>query len=129
MDGRDITHAPPNEIAALGVAQLPGGQAVFPSLTVAENVAAAQWLHGDRADLGEILELFPELRRRWDDPAANLSGGQQQMLAMAMVLVGEPRVLMIDELSLGLAPIVVEQLLPVVERVAESGVTVILVEQ
>ena len=129
LDGRDITHAPPNEIAALGVAQLPGGQAVFPSLTVAENVAAAQWLHGDRADLGEILELFPELRRRWDDPAANLSGGQQQMLAMAMVLVGEPRVLMIDELSLGLAPIVVEQLLPVVERVAESGVTVILVEQ
>lgn len=129
LDGRDITHAPPNEIAALGIAQLPGGQAVFPSLTVAENIAAAQWLHGDQVDLDGILELLPELRRRWDDPAANLSGGQQQMLATAMVLVGKPRVLMIDELSLGLAPIVVEQLLPVVEQVAATGVTVILVEQ
>lgn len=129
LDGRDITHAPPNEIAALGIAQLPGGQAVFPSLTVEDNIAAARWLHGDDADLEEILDLFPELRRRWDEPAANLSGGQQQMLAMAMVLVGKPRVLMIDELSLGLAPIVVAQLLPVVRRVADAGVTVILVEQ
>lgn len=129
LDGRDITHAPPNEIAALGVAQLPGGDAVFPSLSVAENIAAARWLHGDDVDIDPVLELFPDLRRRWEEPAANLSGGQQQMLALAMVLVGRPRVLMIDELSLGLAPVVVEQLLPVVRDIAATGVSIIVVEQ
>ncbi len=134
LDGRDITHAPPNEIAKLGIVQLPGGHAVFPSLTVAENIEAAQWLplpEGATSviPLGELLDMFPALQARWDDPAANLSGGQQQMLALAMTLISAPRVLMIDELSLGLAPSVVEGLLDVVRRVAAAGVTIILVEQ
>ncbi|MCU1369403.1 MAG: ABC-type branched-chain amino acid transport system, ATPase component [Ilumatobacteraceae bacterium] len=134
FDGRDITHAPPEEIAPLGIAQVPGGQGVFPSLTVAENLRAAGWmlrkdpvLRSARVD--EALALFPVLAARADDAAADLSGGQQQMLALAMAFLSEPKLLMIDELSLGLAPVVVEQLLGVVRGLRDRGTTIILVEQ
>ncbi len=134
LDGRDITHAPPNEIAALGIVQMPGGQGVFGSLTVRENLDLAGWTNrrdadGVRAAIDEVLEIFPVLADRLDTPAANMSGGQQQMLALAMSFVMRPRVLLIDELSLGLAPVVVGQLLPIVRRMADDGVTVVLVEQ
>ena len=134
LDGRDITHAPPNEIAALGIVQMPGGQGVFGSLTVRENLDLAGWTNrrdpeGVRAAIAEALEIFPILADRLDTPAANMSGGQQQMLALAMSFVMRPRVLLIDELSLGLAPVVVGQLLPIVRRMADDGVTVVLVEQ
>ena len=134
LDGRDITHAPPNEIAALGIVQMPGGQGVFGSLTVQENLDLAGWTNrrdadGVRAAIDDVLEMFPALATRLDAPAANLSGGQQQMLALAMSFVMRPRVLLIDELSLGLAPVVVGQLLPIVRRMADDGVTVVLVEQ
>jgi len=134
LDGRDITHAPPNEIAALGIVQMPGGQGVFGSLTVQENLDLAGWTNrrdaaGVDAAIGEVLDIFPVLAARLDAPAANLSGGQQQMLALAMSFVMRPRVLLIDELSLGLAPVVVGQLLPIVRRMADDGVTVVLVEQ
>ncbi|MFP5321874.1 MAG: MFS transporter [Acidimicrobiia bacterium] len=132
FDGRDITHAPPNEIAAMGIAQVPGGKGVFPSLTVAENLELAAWLHrkgdGDAA-IERVHELFPVLRTRSADPAGDLSGGQQQMLALGMVFLSKPRLLMIDELSLGLAPVVVGQLLPVIEELRSQGTTVVLVEQ
>ena len=134
FDGRDITHAPPEEIAPRGIAQVPGGQGVFPGLTVAENLRAAGWmLRHDGAlrarRVEEALDLFPILRQRADDPAADLSGGQQQMLALAMAFLSEPKLLMIDELSLGLAPVVVEQLLDVVRSLRDRGTTIILVEQ
>ena len=134
LDGRDITHAPPNEIAALGVAQVPGGAGVFGSLTVAENLQLAGWTQrrdpdGVRAATESVLEMFPILRERSNVAAADLSGGQQQMLAVAMAFIARPRVLLIDELSLGLAPVVVGQLLPVVQRLAAEGVAVVLVEQ
>jgi ABC-type branched-subunit amino acid transport system ATPase component/MFS family permease len=134
LDGRDITHAPPEEIAEFGVAQVPGGQAVFGSLTVREHLVLAGWTRrrdkpGVVAAVAEVLETFPVLAERIDDPAADLSGGQQQMLALGMALVSRPRLLLIDELSLGLAPVVVAQLLPVVRRLAEEGVAIILVEQ
>jgi ABC-type branched-subunit amino acid transport system ATPase component/sugar phosphate permease len=134
FDGRDITHAPPEEIAPLGLAQVPGGQGVFPALTVAENLRAAGWqLRRDPATraarVEEALELFPVLRARLDNPAADLSGGQQQMLGLGMAFLTRPRLLMIDELSLGLAPVVVEQLLDVVRALRDRGTTIILVEQ
>jgi len=134
LDGRDITHAPPNEIAALGIVQMPGGQGVFGSLTVRENLDLAGWTNrrdaaGVDAAIAEVLDIFPVLNARLDAPAANLSGGQQQMLALAMSFVMRPRVLLIDELSLGLAPVVVGQLLPIITRMADDGVTVVLVEQ
>lgn len=134
LDGRDITHAPPHEIAARGVVQVPGGQGVFPTLTVAENLRMAGWeLRGDRRGLerrvDEVLERFEVLGRRLDEPAADLSGGQQQMLALGMALVQQPKLVLIDELSLGLAPIVVEQLLPLVRELRDRGATVIVVEQ
>jgi ABC-type branched-subunit amino acid transport system ATPase component/MFS family permease len=134
LDGRDITHAPPNEIAALGIVQMPGGQGVFGSLTVKENLDLAGWTNrrdpaGVDAAIAEVLEMFPVLADRLDTPAANMSGGQQQMLALSMSFVMRPKVLLIDELSLGLAPVVVAQLLPIVRRLADDGVTVVLVEQ
>ena len=122
-------------IARKGVIQVPGGRGVFPSLTVAENLKVALWMH--RRD-PRVREDAPPRRRSTSsrrcgaglsDPAAQLSGGQQQMLALAMAFLAKPDVLMIDELSLGLAPLVVEQLLAVVRQFREQGVTVILVEQ
>jgi branched-chain amino acid transport system ATP-binding protein len=134
FDGRDITHAPPHEIAALGIVQMPGGAGVFGSLTVRENLELAGWTQrrdpaSVRVAIDQVLERFPVLQRRLDDDAANLSGGQQQMLALSMSFVMRPRVLLVDELSLGLAPVVVGELLPLVERLAADGTTVVLVEQ
>jgi ABC-type branched-subunit amino acid transport system ATPase component/MFS family permease len=134
FDGRDITHAPPNEVAALGVGLVPGGQRVFPSLTVAENLQMAGWLQRNSAEeLGvrtaQVLDQFPVLRTRLAEPASYLSGGEQQMLALGMAFLGRPRLLLIDELSLGLAPTVVAELLPMISRIREDGTTVIIVEQ
>jgi branched-chain amino acid transport system ATP-binding protein len=134
FDGRDITHAPPNEIAAFGITQVPGGQGVFPGLSVAENLRVAGWLdrrHREQSAqrVAEVLTMFPVLKGRLDDPAANLSGGQQQMLALSMAFLARPRLLLIDELSLGLAPVIVEQLLPIIEVIRSQRTTVILVEQ
>ena len=132
LDGRDITHAPPNEIAALGISQMPGGQGVFGSLTVAENLRLSGWTrdrHDVDAAIEDVLTTFPILRERYHASAADLSGGQQQMLALGMAFIAKPRVLLIDELSLGLAPVIVGQLLPLVRRLADDGVAVILVEQ
>ncbi len=135
FDGTDITHAPPYEIAARGVIQVPGGAGVFPSLTVDENLRLAGWLRrredpeGAEVALARAVEHFPILGRRGHEPAGDLSGGQQQMLALGMALIARPKLLMIDELSLGLAPVVVERLLPLVREIRDDGATVILVEQ
>ena len=134
FDGRDITHLPPDEIARLGVAQVPGGQGIFPSLRVEENLRAAAWQgrrRGERdADMiEEALEMFPVLASRRSERAANLSGGQQQMLGLAMATLTRPRLFLIDELSLGLSPIVVEQLLRAVESMRAHGTAILLVEQ
>jgi ABC-type branched-subunit amino acid transport system ATPase component/predicted MFS family arabinose efflux permease len=134
LDGRDTTHAPPHEIAAMGVSLMPGGAGVFPSLTVEENLRLAVWMRrrdraGAEAAVAGALSPFPALESRRDDPAANLSGGQQQQLALAMALLARPRLLLVDELSLGLAPVVVAQLLPLLGEARAAGTTVILVEQ
>ncbi len=134
LDGRDVTHAPPDEIAGLGISQMPGGQGVFGSLTVEENLQLAGWTRRRdpatvAAATAEVYEMFPVLDQRRTASAADLSGGQQQMLALGMAFVARPKVLLIDELSLGLAPVIVGQLLPIVRRLAADGVAVILVEQ
>ncbi len=134
FDGIDMTYAPPQEIAARGVVQVPGGKGVFPTLSVEENLKIAGWLYRkETAYLKEateqVLEYFPVLRDRWDQPAGNLSGGEQQMLTLGQAFITKPRLLMIDELSLGLAPIIVEQLLGIVRAIRDRGTTIILVEQ
>jgi ABC-type branched-subunit amino acid transport system ATPase component/MFS family permease len=134
FDGRDMTHTPPDEIAGRGVSVVPGGQGVFTQLSVGDNLRLAAWNHRKRAaetkaDTEHVLDMFPILRERHDEPAGNLSGGQQQMLTLGMAFIGKPRLLMIDELSLGLAPSVVSQLLEMVRVLRDAGTTVILVEQ
>jgi ABC-type branched-subunit amino acid transport system ATPase component len=136
FNGRDITHAPPDEIARWGIGQMPGGDGVFPALTVEENLRAATWQ--DRRNrrerqvetrVNEVLGRFGVLADRRADRAGDLSGGQQQMLALAMALLAAPTLLLIDELSLGLAPIIVERLLESVRALRAAGTSVLLVEQ
>ena len=134
FDGRDMTHTPPDEVAGRGVAMVPGGQGVFTQLSVADNLRLAGWQQrGTEAEAAiateRVLETFPILRERWEVAAGDLSGGQQQMLTLGMAFIGRPRMLMIDELSLGLSPAVVGQLLEMVRMLKEQGTTIILVEQ
>ena len=135
FDGRDITHADAVQAAKAGIVQVPGGKAIFPTLTVAEHFRAGTWLFQDEdpADvqkrIDEVLEMFPRLKERWDQLAGNMSGGEQQQLALGMAFVAKPKLLIIDELSLGLAPTIVEQLLNIVRKIHASGCTIILVEQ
>ena len=134
FDGRDMTHTPPDEVAKRGVSQVPGGQGVFTQLSVADNLRLASWqvqASPEEAKIAteRVLETFPILRERWDVEAGNLSGGQQQMLTLGMAFIGKPRLLMIDELSLGLSPAVVAQLLEMVRILKQQGTTIILVEQ
>jgi ABC-type branched-subunit amino acid transport system ATPase component len=134
FDGRDITHLPPDEIARLGIAQVPGGAGIFPNLRVEDNLRAAAWQGRRRgendADMIEAaFAAFPTLVDRRTERAGNLSGGQQQMLALAMATITRPKLFLIDELSLGLSPIVVEQLLGAVETMRQAGTAILLVEQ
>jgi branched-chain amino acid transport system ATP-binding protein len=132
FDGRDITHLPPNDITNLGVVSMPGGKGVFPGLTVGENLRLALWNCPDE-EAGERIEevfgFFPALRERLGQDAGSLSGGEQQMVALGQAFVSRPRLLMIDELSLGLSPAVVAQLLDIVRAIHAQGTTIVLVEQ
>jgi len=132
FDGTDVTGARPADLVARGLVQMPGGRATFPGLSVDENLRVGGITVGRAerpARVAEVLELFPWLAERRTQLAGSLSGGQQQQLALARALMSRPRLLMIDELSLGLAPIVVEQLLEVVEGLRRSGVSIVIVEQ
>src|SRR5438309_8280827 len=132
--GEDVTDLPADVTTRRGISLMPGGKGVFPTLSVVENLRLASWLIRDRpADVeaarNEVFELFPVLARRQEQMAGDLSGGEQQMLALGGALMTRPELLMIDELSLGLAPTVVGQLLEVVREIHGRGTTVIIVEQ
>jgi branched-chain amino acid transport system ATP-binding protein len=133
FDGVDITHSPPHLVTERGIALVPGGRAIFPRLTVAENLRiAGEQIKDAEERAGQtdaVLSLFPVLRARLSQLAGNLSGGEQQMLALSQAFLLRPRLLLVDELSLGLAPMVVEQLLDVLRRIHAAGTTVVLVEQ
>jgi ABC-type branched-subunit amino acid transport system ATPase component/predicted MFS family arabinose efflux permease len=134
LDGHNVTYTTPEQRARLGVRILMGGKGVFPAMTVNENLEMAAFVYrGDAPDfqlrLDRAYDLFPALSEKRRDLASTLSGGQQQMLALAMVLLHDPEVLAIDELSLGLAPVLVQELLGVVERLKSEGMTIIIVEQ
>jgi ABC-type branched-subunit amino acid transport system ATPase component/predicted MFS family arabinose efflux permease len=134
LNGRTVTFVSPERRAALGIRLLIGGRGVFPTMTVRENLEVGAFTYRrDPADVRQridrSLDLFPVLRDRLDTPAGALSGGQQQMLALARTLLHDPEVLIIDELSLGLAPAVVEHLLAVIGRLKADGMTIVLVEQ
>jgi ABC-type branched-subunit amino acid transport system ATPase component/sugar phosphate permease len=133
LAGREITYMPPNEAAARGVIFMPGGRGVFPGLTVRENLLLGSWMSDDdtetRERLAEVFRIFPRLAERVDSDAGTLSGGEQQQLSLAQAFLAKPKLLMIDELSLGLSPAVVGELIEVVRRIHETGVTIIVVEQ
>jgi ABC-type branched-subunit amino acid transport system ATPase component/ABC-type branched-subunit amino acid transport system permease subunit len=133
-DGRDVTRWSPAQRLKAGIVTVPGGRGVFPSLTVAENLRMAAWLRRRDKDfvnkgLDDVYTLFPVLRDRASQRASSLSGGEQQMLTLAQALLCSPRLLMIDELSIGLAPTVVSELVRVVSDLSEQGVTLLVVEQ
>ena len=134
LEGRSVTFVSPELRSRLGIGMLPGGKGIFPDMTVRENLEMAafnQRVDRDvmKASIARTLELFPELAERPNEMASSLSGGQQQLLAMAGVLTTDPKVLIIDELSLGLAPIMVERVVGIVRELNARGLTVIIVEQ
>jgi ABC-type branched-subunit amino acid transport system ATPase component/sugar phosphate permease len=132
LHGRTITYADPEVRARIGIVQLMGGNAVFSALSVEENLRMAAYLYAgadSRRRMAAARDRFPVLSERYNAPARDLSGGEQQMLALAMALVHEPEVLMIDELSLGLAPVTIQALLEVVRELKQQGLTMLIVEQ
>lgn len=134
LDGKDITHLDPHLVVAAGVGHVPEGRGIFPKLTVRENLEMGAYLIADpvknAARMEQVFELFPRLRERIDQYGGTLSGGEQQMLAIGRGLMQHPRILMLDEPSMGLAPVLVELIFDIIQKLnREEGVTILLVEQ
>jgi branched-chain amino acid transport system ATP-binding protein len=132
VDDREIGNLRPDEVRAAGVAVVPEGRRLLSNLTVEENLSVATYRmgRGEAASATKwIVELFPELQRRWTQPAKLLSGGEQQMVVLSLALISRPKFVVIDELSLGLAPIVLQRLIPTVRGIADEGIGVLLIEQ
>lgn len=133
FEGEEIGGAPPDRIVSLGLTQVPQGRRLFAGLTVRENLLQGAYSRSDRGGIAEdldfVLELFPRLRERYHQAAGSMSGGEQQMCAVGRGLMARPKLLMVDEVSLGLAPIVVEAIYEAISKVRARGMTVLIVEQ
>lgn len=133
LDDEDVTHVSPEKIVRLGIVHVPEGRRIFPQLTVLENLKIGSYPRKDRkgieADLLRMNEYFPVLKERRNQIAGTLSGGEQQMLAIARGLMAAPKVLLLDEPSLGLAPLIVQEIFTMIKRIREAGTTILLVEQ
>jgi branched-chain amino acid transport system ATP-binding protein len=133
FDGQEITLLPPQEIVGLGVCQSPEGRKCFQRMTVKENLELGAYLRRDhggiREDLDRVYELFPRLKEREVQKAGTMSGGEQQMLAIGRALMGRPRLLLLDEPSMGIAPILVERIYETIAEINQQGMTILLVEQ
>jgi branched-chain amino acid transport system ATP-binding protein len=129
--GRDMTGAPPERIVGAGIVLVPENRLLFPEMTVLENLMAGAYLRKGQVqeDLDWVMELFPVLKARLRQLAGTLSGGEQQMLAIARALMARPRLLMLDEPSLGLAPLIIEEIYHALRRLSSGGTTILLVEQ
>ena len=133
LNGKPIHNLQPNEIVRLGISQVPEGRLIFPELTVAENLDLGAFLRRDKEgiarDMEYVFELFPILKQRMGQAGGTLSGGEQQMLAVGRAIMARPRLLLLDEPSLGLAPIIIQQIFRIIQKVNSDGTTVFLVEQ
>lgn len=133
FEGQDVTDVAAHEIVELGMTMIPEGRQLFPSMTVRENLLMGAYRASARdrqkETLDEVLDLFPRVRERLSQRAESLSGGEQQMVAIARGLMARPRLMMFDEPSLGLAPIIVEQVFETIDKIVETGATVLIVEQ
>ena len=133
FEGQDITQTSAEDRVALGISQVPEGRLIFPDMTVLENIELGAYKRNDkdgiREDLDKIFQFFPVLQERQKQRGGSLSGGEQQMLAIGRALMSHPRLLLLDEPSLGLAPLIVKQIFEIIEQINTDGTTVLLVEQ